>query len=127
MFFKDNTVNFSRFEEIEGIAVVLSNNRFIIKLSNEQSVSAAASRAIDLYSDILPDKTQAEIISMNYYDINKALKRFGGDPFTEADKYMTKAAYNDNYNYIIDLSSCYGGNLNYGSNGYVRGVKTFTD
>ena len=127
LFLKDNSGDLSEFDEIEGIAVVIGKNKFIIKLSDELPTWVTAAAAMALYRHILPDKTQAEIISMNYYDINTALRRFGGNPFSENDKYLTKTEYNDRDNYIIDLSSCYGGNLGHGTYGYIRGVKTLTD
>lgn len=127
LFLKDKSGNLSQYDEIEGIAIVIGKNKFIIRLSDELTTCVTAAAAMALYKHILPDKTQAEIISMNYYDINTALRRFGGNPFSENDKYLTKTEYNDRDNYIIDLSSCYGGNLGHGTYGYIRGVKTLTD
>ena len=121
------------YDEIEGVAVVLGDQKFIIRLNNEQSGTVEKSAAMSLYGDILPNKEQAEIISMKWHDINNALSAFGGTAFSTASDgyYMTKTAYNSDYNYQINLYYYKGGNLTgrYSNSysGYIRGVKAFED
>lgn len=134
MFIKNNTEDLSQYDEIEGVYVTLGDQRFIIKLQNEQSGSITVSSAMSLYSEILPNYTQAEIISMKYSQINSALNKFGGAKFANGqnDYYMTKSSYSTTFNYQIHLYRYTGGNLA-GSNdgsyynsvyGLIRGVKT---
>ena len=125
----DRSEDLSQYDEIEGLYVSLCDTKFIIKLHNEQSGKVNKSTAMDLYSDILPTKEQATIISMKYYDINRALANWGGDAFGtgSSDYYMTKTAYDSTYNYQIHLNRYNGGDLagnsNYNStSGYIRGV-----
>lgn len=129
IFLKDKPDDLSRYDKIEGLAVVLGDAQFIIKLANEQLEKIPVSSAMAQYGDILPDKAQAEIISLKYSQINSALEKFGGDPFGtgNSDYYMTRTAYDDTYNYQIYLYSCKGGYLagNYSINGYIRGVTAF--
>lgn len=120
----------TQYDEVEGVAVVLGDQKFIIRLNNEQSGTVEKSAAMSLYGDILPNKEQAEIISMKWRDINNALSALGGTEFSTSPDvhYMTKAAYNSEYNYQIYLRYYYGGSLSYGSySGYIRGVKVFED
>lgn len=120
----------TQYDEVEGVAVVLGDQKFIIRLNNEQSGTVEKSAAMSLYGDILPNKEQAEIISMKWRDINNALSALGGTEFSTSPDvhYMTKAAYNSEYNYQIYLRYYYGGSLSYGSySGYIRGVKAFED
>lgn len=123
----DTNDDLSQYDEIEGIHVSIGNSKFIIKLHNEQSGQITKESAMALYSDILPDKEQATIISLKYLDINYALRKWGGDTFTTSSDtyYMTKTAYNTTYNYMINLYRATGGNLSDGSTstwGYIRGV-----
>ena len=131
-FLKDAPKDTSKYDKVEGLAVVLGEHKFIIKLSNEQSGTVNVSTAMSLYGDILPDKKQAEIISMKYSDINSALIKFGGDPFSTQryDYYMTRTVYSGSYNYQIYLYSYRGGTLandSYSNStyGYIRGVISF--
>lgn len=118
----------SQYDEIEGLYVSLCDTKFIIKLHNEQSGKVNKSVAMDLYSDILPTKEQATIISMKYYDINRALANLGGDAFGTGsnDHYMTNTQYDGTYNYQIFLYAYTGGILCATSwnstSGYIRGV-----
>ncbi|MCH5220973.1 MAG: hypothetical protein J1F05_01400 [Muribaculaceae bacterium] len=134
MFIKNNTEDLSQYDEIEGVYVTLGDQRFIIKLQNEQSGSITVSSAMSLYSEILPNYTQAEIISMKSSQINSALNKFGGAKFANGqyDYYMTNSSYSTTYNYQIHLYRYAGGDLA-GSNegsyynseyGLIRGVKT---
>ena len=125
----DTNDDLSQYDEIEGIHVSFGNSKFIIKLHNEQSGQITKESAMALYSDILPDKEQATIISLKYIDINNALRKWGGDAFSTSDTYyMTKTAYDTTYNYLINLYRATGGNLIDGSSsykstwGYIRGV-----
>lgn len=125
----DTNDDLSQYDEIEGIHVSFGNSKFIIKLHNEQSGQITKESAMALYSDILPDKEQATIISLKYTDINDALRKWGGDAFSTSDTYyMTKTAYDATYNYMINLYRATGGNLLDGSTsykstwGYIRGV-----
>ena len=118
-----------QYDEIEGIVIFMGDQSFIIKLHDEQSDSVYKDAAMSMYSDILPDKTQASIISMMYSDINSALINFGGKAFQYGSgcRYMTKTAYNSNYNYQIYLYYYTGGELagssdNNTNYGYIRGV-----
>ncbi len=123
----------SVYDEVEGVAVFMGDQKFIIKLQNEQSGSITKDMAMALYEDILPTKEQAEIISLKYDDVNDALTKFGGSRFsTNGDSYMTKTAYDSTYNYQIDLYYFTGGNLAGESSrnstwGYIRGVITIDD
>ncbi len=132
-FISDSSEDLTQFDEVEGIAVVLGDQQFIIKLKNEQSGSITKDAAMSLYSDILPDISQARVISMKYSGINSALSKFGGVPFgsTSSDYYMTKTPYNSSYNYQIYLYTYTGGNLassNYNSGyGLIRGVVAIED
>lgn len=124
----DRSEDLSQYDEIEGIYVSLCDTKFIIKLHNEQSGKVTKNVAMELYSDILPTLEQATIISMKYYDINRALVNWGGEAFGNggSDRYMTKAQYDSTYNYQIYLNYFYGGELagDYynDTNGYIRGV-----
>lgn len=125
----DTNDDLSQYDEIEGIHVSFGNSKFIIKLHNEQSGQITKESAMALYSDILPDKEQATIISLKYTDINDTLRKWGGDAFSTSDTYyMTKTAYDATYNYMINLYRATGGNLLDGSTsykstwGYIRGV-----
>ncbi|MDE5839337.1 MAG: hypothetical protein K2H49_00305, partial [Muribaculaceae bacterium] len=117
-----------QYDEIEGIVIVLGDQSFIIKLHNEQSDWVNKDTAMSMYSDILPDKTQASIISMMHSDINNALINFGGEAFKYGSgyHYMTKTAYDSEYNYQIYLYQFQAGVLagySYNSTyGYIRGV-----
>lgn len=135
LFIKDSAEDLSQYDEIEGVFVTLGDEKFIIKLHDEQSGAITVSSAMSLYKDILPNYTQAEIISMKYLQINSALVRFGGEGFStgQYDYYMTSTPYNSTYNYQIHLYRyCYGSlagsnegywNVN-STSGLIRGVKT---
>lgn len=117
----------SQYDEIEGIAVMVNGTEFIVQLHNAQSGSITASTAMSLYNDILPTSREAQIISMKYYDINRALAKFGGTQFVTntSYNYLTKTEYytgGDEY-YTINLYYADGGSLYYNSSGYIRGVK----
>lgn len=124
----DTSEDLSQYDEIEGIYVSLCDTKFIIKLHNEQSGKVTKSVAMELYGDILPTLEQATIISMKFYDINRALVNWGGDAFGTENgiRYMTKTEYDSYYNYQIYLYLYTGGELaNYYNNstsGYIRGV-----
>lgn len=125
-FINDAKSDLSIYDEIEGVAVIAGGKQFIIKLHDEQTGTVAVDAAMKLYNDILPDKNQAEIISLKYSDINTALAKFGGDIFsTSGNEYLTKTSYNSAYNYTIYLSGSKGGGLSYSERGLIRGVKTF--
>lgn len=126
-FIREKNSDLSLYDEIEGVAVIAGGKQFIIKLHNEQTGTVTVDAAMKLYLDILPDKDQAEIISLKYYDINSALTKFGGDKFSTSsnDYYLTKTSYNSEMNYVIDLSGNKGGYLAYYYFGYIRGIKTF--
>ncbi len=117
--------DWSQYDKFEGLAVVLGEHKFIIKLYNEQSGPVNVSSAMALYSDILPDKKQAEIISMKYSDINSALEKFEGDHFFAGDHYLTKTSHDNSNNYSINHIWYTGGELGYTSSGYIRGVISF--
>ena len=127
IFLKNAPKDYSEYDKIEGLAIVLGEHKFIIKLSNEQSGTVAVSAAMSLYGDILPDKKQAEIISMKYSDVNSALQKFGGNTFSTSSGYyyLTKASYDSSRNYTIYLYNYRGGELSNGSFGYIRGVTKF--
>ncbi len=117
----------------------MGEQKFIVKLHNEQLGQITKESAMNLYSDLLPDYKQAQIISLKYYDINKAIRLWGGDTFATSQYvningsnyssyYMTKTGYDKDYNYQINLYYYKGGNLagnpnNYNSKcGFIRGV-----
>lgn len=127
IFLKNATEDLSQYDKIEGLAIVLGEHKFIIKLSDEQSGTVDVSTAMSLYGDILPDKKQAEIISMKYNNINSALNKFGGNAFSinRYNSYLTKTSSSTNYNYAINLYDYYGGKLTTASEGYIRGVISF--
>ena len=114
----------TQYDEIEGLYVSVNNTKFIIKLHNEQSGKVTKSIAMELYSEILPTKFQAQTISLKYADINSALKKWGGDAFgmSSSDYYMTKTASISGLNYIIFLYKYTGGYLSADNEGYIRGV-----
>ena len=122
----------TQYDEIEGLYVSVNNTKFIIKLHNEQSGKVSRSTAMELYSEILPTRFQAQTISLKYAEINSALKKWGGDAFGmgNSDYYMTKARYDSVYNYQIFLYKYTGGYLASSSTssmwnseyGYIRGV-----
>lgn len=127
LFIKNTSENLDQYDEVEGIYVSLGDQKFIIKLHDEQSGAITVSSAMSLYGDILPNYTQAEIISMKYSQINTALSRFGGSKFSlgQYDYYMTCSPCNTDYNYQIYLYKYTGGNLADYTNqkyGYIRGV-----
>lgn len=129
----------SQYDIIEGVYVSVGEHKFIVKLQNEQIGQITKESAMNLYSDLLPDYEQAKIISLKYYDINKAIRSWGGNPFVTTQYvningsnyspyYMTKTVYDKNYNYQINLYHYKGGNLAGNPNGYnstwgfIRGV-----
>ena len=123
--------------EIEGLAVFVKDQKFIIKLQDENSGYVSKDMAMRLYSDILPTKEQAEIISLKFSDINYILSKIGA-PFSKYERYMTCTAYDESYNYQIYLQYFTGGSLassydyNYPSqgnsdSGCIRGVITIED
>lgn len=126
----DTDTDLSQFDEIEGVYVSLGSNKFIINLHNAQSGTVTKESAMSLYSDILPSKIEAEIISMKYSDINNSIIKWGGDGFNTqysndgySSSYLTKTA-NDSYNnYTIYLYYNKGGALSTNSRGLIRGVK----
>lgn len=114
----------SQFDEIEGVAVFLGDEHFIIKLNDEQSGKVNKDVAMSLYSDILPDMYQAEVISVKYSDIEDALTRFGGSDLYGLSKiYLTKTKYNSERNYCLWPYRYDRGRLTYDSSGCIRGVK----
>lgn len=123
-FIKDSNSDLTIYDEIEGVAVFAGSKQFIIKLHNEQTGTVLAETAMKLYLDILPDKDQAEIISLKYSDINSALEKFGGNIF-DSSHYLTKTSYDSGSNYTLYLFSYTGGGLGTYFEGYIRGVKTF--
>lgn len=128
-FIKSMPEDLSIYDEVEGVAVFMGDQKFIIKLQNEQSGSITKDMAMSLYESILPTKDQAEVISLKYSDINNALAHFGGDTFTQSSStyYMTKTAYNETYNYQINLYYANGGKLDSYDVGYIRGVITIEE
>lgn len=127
-FIKSMPEDLSIYDEVEGVAVFMGDQKFIIKLQNEQSGSITKDMAMSLYESILPTKDQAEVISLKYSDINNALAHFGGTAFnTNGTCYMTKTAYNETYNYQINLSYATGGKLDSNAVGYIRGVITIEE
>lgn len=129
-FLSDPNEDLTQYDEVEGVAVVLGNQKFIISLHDAQSGTVTKDAALSLYPDILPDKAQAEIISMKYYEINNSLTKFSGEPFsTKSSSYMTKTSYgNTSYNYGIDLYSYKHGRLSTScEKALIRGVKAFED
>lgn len=129
-FLSDPNEDLTQYDEVEGVAVVLGNQKFIISLHDAQSGTVTKDAALSLYPDILPDKAQAEVISMKYYEINNSLTKFSGEPFsTKSSSYMTKTSYgNTSYNYGIDLYSYKHGRLSTScEKALIRGVKAFED
>ena len=126
-FITNGNEDLSQYDEIEGVAVMVKGAKFIIQLYNAQSGQITASTAISLYNDILPTRKVAEIISMKYYDINRALAKFGGSQFITSDDwpYLTKTVANSSSGtyYTLNLYFQTGGNLSSDSRGLVRGVK----
>ncbi len=131
-FITDND-DLSQYDEIEGLAIFIGDQKFIIKLHDEQYGSVTKDTAMALYEDVLPTKEQAEVISMMYQDINSKLDYFGGNKFTLSDGwgsyyYLTKTAAGSSSNYVIFLhDNNPGGNLRSNSSGYIRGVITIDD
>ena len=123
-FIREKNSDLSLYDEIEGVAVIAGGKQFIIKLHNEQTGTVTIDAAMKLYLDILPDKDQAEIISLKYSDINSALEKFGGNIF-DSSHYLTKTSYDSGSNYTLYLFSYTGGGLGTYFEGYIRGVKTF--
>lgn len=76
------------------------------------------------YEALLPDQTQASVISARYIDINNCLSSLGWSQFGRGsdDYYMTKTAYDSSYNYTLYLCNYTGGNLGHVDKGYIRGV-----
>lgn len=123
MFIKDGGIDLSQFDEIEGLVVVTGDEKFIIKLHDEQSGVVNIYTAMSLYGDILPTGDQATVISARFWDINDALTTFGGDGFISSNYYVTKTTYNADSNWLIHLYNYKGGSLDHGSSGCIRGVK----
>lgn len=127
-FLTDPNEDLTQYDEVEGVAVVVGNQKFIISLHDAQSGTVTKDAAMSLYSNILPDDAQAHVISMKYYDINKSLTKFGGEPFSENGyDYMTKTSYNADQNFSIYLYNYRGGHLGVASSALIRGVKAFED
>ena len=131
-FLRENNADLSLYDEIEGVAVIAGGKQFIIKLHNEQTGTVTVDAAMNLYHDILPDKDQAEIISLKSSDINSALTKFGGNEFSNYSgnnyggiNYLTKSSYDSSQNYIINLYRGCGGYLYWDTYGYIRGIKVF--
>lgn len=131
-FITDND-DLSQYDEVEGVAVFIGAQKFIIKLHDEQSGTVTKDTAMALYEDVLPTKEQAEVISMMYADINYTLAYFGGSEFLASSSsyssyhYFTKNAYSSSSNYTIDLLRYSAGHLDYASSGHIRGVITIED
>ena len=85
----------------EGLAVLSKSTRMIIELDDASSDPMNYTSASKLYGSMLPDKSQAELISSRFSDINKALKSFGGETLSSSDYYWTS--------YCFDTSSTYWG------------------
>lgn len=118
----------SQYDEIEGVLLTAGTKAFIVKLNDAQTGNITISAAVSLYNDILPDYSQAEIISMKCSEINGALLKYGGTSFETNSSdvsYLTKTPhpYNSDYNYTIRLYKFNGGSLGAGNSGRVRGVK----
>lgn len=131
-FINDINDDLSKYDEIEGVAVFVKGQQFIIQLNDAQTTPLEIGTALSLYEDILPTKDIAEIISMKYYDINNALKKFGGSEFISSgnttnqyNSYLSKTLSDSSYGnfYTISLRSHTGGKLDEMRSGLVRGVK----
>ena len=114
---------------VEGLVVLSNLGNFIISPKLIQSTKVPVSSARTYYEDLLPDKSQASVISARNIDINHQLSSLGWETFKSDynDYYMTKTPYDYDYNYQINLCRYSGGNLagGYGDNdtsGYIRGV-----
>ncbi len=116
---------------VEGLVVLSNLGDFII--SQELLYSGYwiyVDNAMKYYSELLPNKVQASIISARYPEINSALYSLGwerfnyysGDTSMSNMYYLTKTPYNSTSNYCINLRREDGGNLDYSSGGYLRGV-----
>ena len=130
-FLKSMPDDLSIYDEVEGVAVFMGDQNFIIKLQNEQSGTVKKEIAMALYESILPTKEQAEVISLRYSDINSALIHFGGSEFFSTSHYMTKTPYDETYNYQINLwyykGGSLAGDLHNSTSGCIRGVITIED
>lgn len=113
---------------VEGLVVLSKLGDFIIspsELNWEGNITAA--NAMRYYSDLLPDKDQASIVSARYPEIHYALVElgwtglwWGTQPYY--NDYLTKTDYDSNGNkYIISLRNYTGGNLGAGNYAYIRG------
>ena len=111
---------------VEGLCVVSAMGSFIISPGNMSSTKIIGKYGMQYYSDILPDKDQATVISARYLDINSALGDLGwfGYDSNQYDYYLTKTSYNANTYYAIYLYNHTGGSLTTASSGYVKGVKS---
>ena len=106
---------------VEGLAICSRLGNFILKLQDESSNSMTRSAAIQLYGETaLPNYDQGRVISARMYDINAALKAFGGNVLGSGSN-GTWTSHNSGSNYYyIDGS---GGRLDYISSSYTRYVR----
>lgn len=109
-----------------GLRIVIGDQDFVIKLHDEQTGSAIKDAALELYQDILPSKTQADIIAMRYSDINRELKEMGGVPFHNGD-YLTKTAADSIRNFAINFSEYRDAIVEPSTEGYIRGIINLTE
>lgn len=111
---------------VEGLVVLSKLGDFIIspsELNWEGNITAA--NAMRYYSDLLPDKDQASIVSARYAVINDALRNLGWHIFYTTSsylRYLTKTSYSGDYKYTIDLYYYRGGELGTSTYGVIRGI-----
>ena len=97
---------------VEGLAVILPNEKFIVALENASSDPMTFDVASSLYGDVLPSRKEGQAIGIRMSEINNALISFGGRSLR---------------NFWVEDSYCYinlGGGLTYNpsSSNYVRSV-----
>ena len=91
---------------VEGLTIVGGGESFILSLDDIQTNSIAdTSTAKELYGSILPTKTQGEIISARWSDVNNALYSFGG----------TKLVGGESHSYYSSSTNYTSGNYPWGS------------
>ena len=108
--------------EIEGVAVILSGNGFIVSLNNASSNTMAISAATQIYGDQLPNKKQGTQISTCFIMLNKALKAFGGTELVSSSGYWCYYSSGSYYYYICGSGGELGSTTNSNYTYYVRTV-----
>lgn len=113
----------NQISEVEGIAVILGGEEFLVKLQNEQTDPIKdVNTAISFYGDELPSAFQGMLLGMISEDLNKAFDAFGGQ-YINTPSYTLSTLLDSNGHYI----NCYQGwgtlEVWWGSAPYIRCIK----